>query len=66
MEQEFHPIRYISGIALGWSVFATREEAEAFAKHVFKRGDTYNGGYYHGQPLGHISKVEDGWRVSHA
>lgn len=46
------PIRTESRICFGISYFATEEEADAFAEHVRERGDTYNGGWFHGMPCG--------------
>ncbi len=37
-----------SRICFGIAWFATEREADAYATIVRKRGDTYNGGYFHG------------------
>jgi hypothetical protein len=64
MTKEPTPIRYQSGICLGWVIFATEEEALAYGKIVHARGDKINGGYYDGVPCGAVEKVADGWSVT--
>lgn len=41
-----------SRIAFGIDYFASEEDAITAALIVAKRGDTYNGGWYHGEPTG--------------
>lgn len=46
------PVDHDSRISFGIDYFATEEEAEIAHSIVRERGDTANGGYFHGMPLG--------------
>lgn len=46
------PVRSESRTAFGLLYFATEAEAEIYGEHVLQRGDTYNGGFYHGMACG--------------
>lgn len=41
-----------SRICFSIEYFVTEVEADAYALIVRKRGDTYNGGFFHGMPCG--------------
>lgn len=46
------PVRSESRICFGVSYFATEADAATYAAYVRSRGQTYNGGYFHGAPCG--------------
>lgn len=46
------PVMTVSRICFALEWFATEAEAEDRAAEVRKRGDTYNGGMFHGMPCG--------------
>ena len=46
------PVEMDSRICFGIHYFNTADDAEAYAKVVSGRGDTYNGGYNHGRGCG--------------
>jgi hypothetical protein len=46
------PVKLDSRICFGIAYFATEADADAYAAHVRKVGQTYNGGYFHGMPCG--------------
>lgn len=46
------PAKIESRICLGVAYFFTEEDAQTYAKMVHERGDTYNGGYFHGMSCG--------------
>jgi len=46
------PVKTDSRICFGIQYFSTEADAEAFARIVLTRGDTYNGGFFHGMPCG--------------
>lgn len=46
------PVRSDSRICFGIKWFLTEEEAQAFAAYIRERGDTYNGGWFHGMACG--------------
>lgn len=46
------PVKRDSRICFGIHYFATEADAKAAAAIVRKRGDTYNGGHFHGMPCG--------------
>lgn len=46
------PAKYDSRICFGIAYFTTEADAALYAEHVRQRGDTYNGGYFHGMPCG--------------
>lgn len=48
---------YHSGICYSRLSVKTKEDAEKASKSV--KGETVNGGWYHGMPLGGISKVAE-------
>jgi len=54
-------------ICFGISFFATEEDAETYAAIVHERGDTYNGGFFHGMACGRASRFdrvrEDGTKL---
>ncbi len=49
------PVRTESRICFGIAWFATEAVAIAYGRHVRKRGDTYNGGYFDGMSCGRDS-----------
>lgn len=51
-KRKFNPVKSDSRICFGIEWFATEEEAEAFGEEVRKRGDRYNGGWFHGMACG--------------
>ena len=51
------PVEIDSRICFGIHYFSTVADAEAYAKVISARGDTYNGGYYHGMSCGR----DEGW-----
>lgn len=46
------PVYHDSRICFGINFFESESEANAYAEIVQKRGDTYNGGYFHGMACG--------------
>lgn len=46
------PVKIDSRISFGISYFTTAADADAFGALVSARGDTRNGGWFHGMPLG--------------
>ena len=46
------PVKIESRICFGIAYFSTEADALAYAEYVRKRGDTYNGGFFHGMPCG--------------
>jgi len=46
------PVKTDSRICFGIAWFASEEEANRYSQIVHKRGDTYNGGWYHGMACG--------------
>jgi hypothetical protein len=46
------PILYDSRTCFGIAFFDNKDAAERYAKKVQKRGDTYNGGFFHGMACG--------------
>jgi energy-converting hydrogenase Eha subunit B len=46
------PVKIDSRICFAIAYFTTPADAAAYAKVVEKRGDTYNGGFFHGMPCG--------------
>lgn len=46
------PVKVDSRTCFGISYYATEEDAERVGAYIAKRGDTYNGGWYHGMPCG--------------
>ena len=51
-------IKSDSRICFGIEYFATEEDAKVYAKHVRERGDTYNGGYFHGMQCGRETRFD--------
>lgn len=49
------PVKTESRICFGIAYFRTEEDANRFSSFVHKRGDTYNGGFYHGMACGRDS-----------
>jgi hypothetical protein len=46
------PVKTDSRICFGIAYFTTMIDADKFAAIVRKRGDTYNGGFFHGMACG--------------
>lgn len=46
------PVQTDSRICFGLEWYATETDAKRAAKIIRDRGDTYNGGYFHGSPCG--------------
>lgn len=46
------PVKSESRICFGIKWFSSEADAQAYAKVVQERGETYNGGYFHGMPCG--------------
>ncbi len=46
------PVKRDSRICFGIAYFHTEADADTYAKIVRERGDTYNGGFFHGSPCG--------------
>lgn len=60
------PIWHHSGTCYSRVMYATREEADKVAAHVRAEGETVNGGYFHGMPLGGVTEVPGkGWEVTY-
>lgn len=45
-------VKYDSRICFAIAYFATEAEADIYGAYVRRKGYTYNGGFYHGYPLG--------------
>lgn len=58
MTKDFDPVKSDSRNCFGIEWFATKEEAVAYDKEVRKRGDTYNGGWYHGAACGRAPEFD--------
>lgn len=46
------PVKTDSRSCFGIEFFRSEEEAQKFHEHVRERGDTYNGGFFHGMRCG--------------
>lgn len=46
------PVKFDSRICFAIAYFSTEEDANRMHEIVRKRGDTYNGGYFHGMSCG--------------
>jgi len=46
------PVKIDSRISFGLAYFTTEADANAYATMVEQRGDTRNGGWFHGEPCG--------------
>lgn len=46
------PVKIDSRICFGIHYFASAKDADTYAAVVRKRGDTYNGGFFHGMACG--------------
>jgi uncharacterized protein with NRDE domain len=46
------PVKIDSRICFAIEYFTSEEDAQAYAAIVQQRGDTYNGGWYHGMACG--------------
>lgn len=46
------PVKIDSRICFGISYFATEADADRVAAEVQRRGETYNGGFFHGMSCG--------------
>jgi hypothetical protein len=51
------PAKFDSRICFAIAYFTSEADAAVYAAMVRKRGDTYNGGYFHGMPCGR----DTGW-----
>jgi hypothetical protein len=58
------PARFHAGICVNWLIFDNEADAVAWGEHIRRRGDTYNGGMYHGRPCGDVDRRGDEWWVS--
>jgi hypothetical protein len=52
------PVRSEGRICFGINWYATEAEALEAAKAVRARGDTYNGGFFHGMPCGRAPEFD--------
>lgn len=46
------PVKHDSRICFGIDYFTSASDADTYAAVVRKRGDTYNGGFFHGMSCG--------------
>lgn len=46
------PVKTDGRICFGIAYFKTKKDAATFAKFIAERGDTYNGGFFHGMSCG--------------
>lgn len=51
------PVERDERICFGIHYFDTELKANAYAEYIVRRGDTYNGGWYHGMACGR----DEGW-----
>lgn len=49
------PVKRDSRICFSIAYFSTEADADTYAAFVREKGDTYNGGYFHGMPCGRES-----------
>lgn len=46
------PVKFDSRICFSIAYFTSEADADKYAAVVARRGDTYNGGWFHGMPCG--------------
>ena len=46
------PVKYDGRICFGIAFFTSEEDAQKYDAYVKQRGDSYNGGWFHGMPCG--------------